>query len=75
MKLFTFIRHSIAGVAFAGLLATGAWAQSSDSSATVADRHHDRQDLRQDRRDRNADNRDIRRDNRDIRHSLHWRAR
>jgi hypothetical protein len=75
VKIETLIRRSLLGFAVAGLLATGAWAQSAGSSGTPAqssdiqkdrkDKRQDKRDIRADRKDRNADTRDIRGDRRD----------
>lgn len=63
MKLESILRHCLTAAALAGLLATGAWAQSA---TPTTDTQQDRQDLNKDRQDRNKDQRDINHDRRDL---------
>ncbi len=65
MKIETIIRHCLTGIALAGMLASGAAAQSSSVEPT--DQQADQHDLPKDRHDRNQDQRDINHDKRDLR--------
>src|SRR3989475_13227653 len=60
------VHRSVLAVAFAGLLASGAYAQSQDPTPQQQDIQNDKKDLAKDRADRNADQRDINHDKRDL---------
>jgi hypothetical protein len=66
MKSERFLRCSVLGLAVAGLLAVGAYAQTATPAPQQQDTHQDRRDLNKDRVDRNKDQRDINHDRRDV---------
>ncbi len=66
MKAENLVRRGVLAIAFAGLLAGGAYAQSPDPAPQQQDIQNDKKDLAKDRADGNADQRDINHDKRDL---------
>src|SRR5882762_6493468 len=73
MKAELIVRRGVIAVAFAGLFAGGAYANSQDPTPQQQDIQNDKKDIRsdkkdlaKDRADRNADQRDINHDKRDL---------
>ncbi len=63
MSVEKIARRCLIGLALAGLLATGAWAQSDNSNS---DLKNDKKDLRKDRKDLHKDRKDIRNDQKNL---------
>jgi hypothetical protein len=68
MRIENLIRRSVFALAFAGLLAGGAYAQSQDPAPQQKDIQNDKKDIRKDKKDLPADRADRNKDQRDINH-------